>query len=146
MVGHVGQAEPVALRPALPRSARQSPLSRNLTSLSAPRCDLLRRVNVNLGIWDKLTKLAIFCLFVLGVICVAVWYLPLINQNERMRQDLLKQETKIKAEQERGHLLRSAVEAAKNNPKTIERMARAALGYAKPGEVIIRFEDPIPRR
>ena len=103
-------------------------------------------MNVNLGIWDKLTKLAIFCLFVLGVIAVAVWYLPLINQNERMRQDLLKLETKIKAEQERGHSLRAAVEAARSNPKTIERMARANLGYAKPGEIVIRFEDPMPRR
>ena len=121
-------------------------LYRNLPSLPASRCDLLRRVNVNLGIWDKLTKLAIFCLFVLGVVCVAVWYLPLINQNERMRQDLLKQETKIKAEQERGQLLRAAVEAARSNPKTIERMARANLGYAKPGEIVIRFEEPTPRR
>jgi cell division protein FtsB len=103
-------------------------------------------VNVNLCIWDKLAKLAILCLFVLGVVCVAVWYLPLINQNERMRQDLLKLETKIKAEQERGHLLRTAVEAARSNPKTIERMARANLGYAKPGETVIRFEDPAPPR
>ena len=47
---------------------------------------------------------------------------------------------------ERGHLLRTTVEAARSNPKTIERMARANLGYAKPGEIVIRFEDPTPRR
>jgi len=99
---------------------------------------------VNLGIWDKLTKLTIFCLFVLGIACVAIWYLPLINKNERMRQDLLKLETKINTEQERERLLRTAFEAARSNPKTIERLARANLGYAKPGEIVVRFEEPAP--
>ena len=103
-------------------------------------------MNVNLGIWDKLTKLTIFCLFILGVVCVAVWYLPLIRQNEHMRQDLLKLETKIKAEQERERVLRTAYESARSNPKTIERMVRATLHYAKPGEVVVRFEEPIARR
>jgi cell division protein FtsB len=103
-------------------------------------------VNVNLGIWDKLTKLTIFCLFVLGLAAVAIWYLPLINQNERMRQDLLKLQTKIKTEQERERSLKTALDAARANPKTIERLARANLGYAKPGEVVVRFEEPAPRR
>ena len=103
-------------------------------------------MNVNLGIWDKLTKLAVFLLFILGVAGVALWYFPLIKQNERMRQDLLKLEARIKIEQERDRALRSSFEAVRNNPKTIERLARANLGYAKPGEIIIRFEDPTPRR
>ena len=105
-----------------------------------------RRMNVNLGIWDKLTKLALCCLFVLGLVCLAVWYLPLINQNEQMRKNLFKLETKITAEQERERTLRAAVDAARSNPKTIERLAREKLGYAKPGETVIRFEDPAPRR
>jgi len=103
-------------------------------------------VNVNLGIWDKLTKLAVFLLFILGVAGVALWYFPLIKQNERMRQDMLKLDAKIKIEQERDRTLRSSFDAVRNNPKTIERLARANLGYAKPGEIIIRFEEPSPRR
>ncbi len=99
-------------------------------------------MNVNLGIWDKLAKLTIFLLFLLGVVGVALWYLPLIKQNERMRQQLLQNETKIRAEEERYRFLRIANEAARNNPKTIERMARANLGYAKPGEIVVRFEEP----
>ena len=99
-------------------------------------------MNVNLGIWDKLTKLAIFCLFILGVICVAVWYLPLIQQNEQMRKNLLRLETRIKTEQERDRILRTSYEAARSNLKTIERLAREKLGYAKPGETVIRFEEP----
>ena len=103
-------------------------------------------MNVNLGIWDKLTKLTVFLLFILGVAGVALWYFPLIKQNERMRQDLLKLEAKIKIEQERDRALRLSFESVRNNPKTIERLARANLGYAKPGEIVIRFEEPASRR
>jgi cell division protein FtsB len=103
-------------------------------------------VNVNLGIWDKLSKLTIFLLFLLGVVGVALWYLPLIKQNERMRQELLQNEMRIKAEEERYRMLRISAEAARSNPKTIERMARANLGYAKPGEIVVRFENPNARR
>jgi cell division protein FtsB len=103
-------------------------------------------VNVNLGIWDKLTKLTVFLLFILGVAGVALWYFPLIKQNERMRQDLLKLEAKIKIEQERDRALRLSFESVRNNPKTIERLARANLGYARPGEIVIRFEEPGTRR
>lgn len=103
-------------------------------------------MNVNLGIWDKLSKLAIFCLFILGIVSVAVWYLPLIKQNEHMRQDLLKLETKIKTAKEQQRTLETAYNAARNNPKTIERSVRANLGYAKPGEIVVRFEEPAPHR
>ena len=106
----------------------------------------LRAVNVNLGIWDKLTKLTIFCLFALGVVAVAVWYLPLIRQNEHMRQDLFKNQMKIKAEQERERSLRVALDAARTNPKSLERLIRANLGYARPGEIVVRFEEPSARR
>jgi cell division protein FtsB len=102
-------------------------------------------MNVNC-IWNKLSKLTIFCLFLLGVVAVSLWYLPLIQQNERMRRELLQKEAKIKVEEEQARLLRASFEAARSNPKTIERMARAGLGYAKPGEVVVRFEEPGPRR
>jgi cell division protein FtsB len=97
------------------------------------------------NIWEKLSKVVVFLLFVAGVAAVFVWYLPLIQQNERMRQDLLKMEQKVKAEDERGRALRASLEAVKNDPRTIERLARANLGYAKPGEVVVRFEEPKQR-
>ena len=102
-------------------------------------------MNVNC-IWDKLTKFTIFCLFVVGVIAVSLWYLPLIQQNERMRRELMQKEARIKSEEEQNRFLRASFDAARSHPKTIERMARAGLGYAKPGEVVVRFEEPAPRR
>ncbi len=103
-------------------------------------------MQVNLGIWDKLAKLMVFFLFMAGMFGVVVWYFPLIKQNERMRQQLLQLESKIKKEEDIGKSLRSSVEAAKNDPKTVERLARAHLRYAKPGEIVIRFEEPGFRR
>ena len=103
-------------------------------------------MNVTLCIWDKLTKLTIFLLFVLGVVGVGIWYLPLIKTNQHMREQLLQNETKIKAEEEKYRLLRISADAARSNPKTIERLARANLGYAKPGEIVVRFEEPEARR
>ena len=103
-------------------------------------------MNVNLGIWDKLTKLAIFVLCVLAVALLGLWYLPLIKHNERLRQELLRVENKIQIEEEANRALKTSFDAARTNPKTIERNARAILGYAKPGEVVVRFEDPAPRR
>lgn len=99
-------------------------------------------MRVNLGIWEKLTRLVVFLLFVLGVVAVCLWYVPLIRQNEWMRQRMLQLDQRIKQEEDRGKLLRASVEAVKNDPKTIERLARANLGYAKPGETVIRFEGP----
>lgn len=97
-------------------------------------------------IWDKLTKLAVFCLLLLGLVAVSLWYLPLIRQNERMRQQLLQNEAKIKTEEELNRSLKTSFDAARTNPKTIERMARANLGYAKPGEIVVRFEEPSLKR
>ncbi|HMJ88922.1 MAG TPA: septum formation initiator family protein [Candidatus Acidoferrum sp.] len=94
------------------------------------------------NIWEKLSKVVVFLLFVAGIAAVSVWYLPLIRQNERMRQDLLKIEAKVKTEEEKGRMLRASLDAVKNDPRTIERLARANLGFAKPGEVVVRFEEP----
>lgn len=99
-------------------------------------------VRVNLGIWEKLTKLVVFLLFLLGVVAVFIWYLPLIKQNERMRQTIARYDTQIRAGEERSRLLGRSVDALKNDPRTIERFARSKLLYAKPGETVIRFEAP----
>src|SRR5512135_1776451 len=99
-------------------------------------------MKVNLGIWDKLTPVVIFLVFVAGVLLVGVWYLPLIRQNERMRKEILRLDTSIQKEQEGNRQLRVSIEALQYDPKAVERLARERLGYAKPGEVVIRFEEP----
>jgi cell division protein FtsB len=100
-------------------------------------------MKVALGIWDALTRVVIFLLFVAGILLVAVWYLPLIKHNERMRKEILKLDTLIQKEEEKGKQLRTSIDALRRDPKAVERLARERLGYAKPGEIVIRFE-PTP--
>jgi len=97
---------------------------------------------VDLGIWDKLTK-AVVCLLILAAMVAAtVWYLPVIKQNERMRQQILRLDGEIAKEEELARRNKTAIEALRNDPKTVERFARERLGLAKPGETVIRFEEP----
>jgi cell division protein FtsB len=98
-------------------------------------------MHVDLGIWDKLTRLVIFLLFLAGILGLAVWYLPLIKHNERMRKQILRLDTQIQKEDETAKQLWSSINALRHDPKAIERLARERWGYAKPGETVIRFED-----
>jgi hypothetical protein len=47
-------------------------------------------MNTDFNVWDKLTRVVIFLLFIAYLLVVAVWYLPLIHQNERMRKEILR--------------------------------------------------------
>ncbi|HPC61214.1 MAG TPA: septum formation initiator family protein [Verrucomicrobiota bacterium] len=92
------------------------------------------------GIWDKLTRLVLFLLFIAGLLIVAVWYLPLIKKNERMRQQILRLDAQIQKESQVARQLKTAIDSLRNDPKAIERQAREQLGYARPGETVIRYE------
>ncbi len=99
-------------------------------------------MNVNLGIWSKLTKLVLILIGAAGLLAVGVWYLPLIRQNERMRQRVFQLDEQVKKEEELNKSLTTSVTAGRTDPKTVERLARETLGFAKPGETVIHFEKP----
>lgn len=98
-------------------------------------------MKVDLGIWSKLTGAVIFLLLLAGLGLVVVWYLPQIRQNEHMRAEILKLDDQIQQEEETARRLKASIEALHRDPKTVERLAREKLGYAKPGETVIRFEE-----
>jgi cell division protein FtsB len=99
-------------------------------------------MNVDLGIWTKLSRVAVFLLFIAGLLLVSVWYLPLIQRNERMRKEILRLDDQIHKEEEKLKQAKAANDALRKDPKTVERLARERLGYAKPGETVFRFEEP----
>jgi cell division protein FtsB len=101
-------------------------------------------MNVDLGIWGKLTRL-LMLLFALAILMVvAATYFPLLKQNERMRAVVYQLDTRIQQEESQQRQLRAAMEAMTKDRATIERLTREKLGYAKPGETVIRFEEPAP--
>ena len=99
-------------------------------------------MKVNLGIWDKLTRVVIFLLLVTGPLGVFFWYLPLIRENQRYRQEILALEVKIQQQEKLARQLKASIDAVQNDPRTLERLAREKLGYARTNETVIRFENP----
>ena len=99
-------------------------------------------MDVDLGIWSKLTKVVVALLITAFVLLIGMCYLPLIRQNERMRADILRLHTQLEKEEETSKQLRAEIDFLRNNPKTLERLTREKLGYARPDEMVIRFEQP----
>ena len=96
-------------------------------------------MKVDLGIWDKLTKL-VWCLIIIAVVVgVYLWYLPPIRQNERMRREVLRLDGEIQKQEALAKETRAALDAMRD-PKVIARIARDKLGYAQPDETVVRFE------
>ncbi|MBM3831039.1 MAG: hypothetical protein FJ406_10965 [Verrucomicrobia bacterium] len=96
---------------------------------------------VDLGIWDKLTRAVTLLLVIAVAVGIAYLCVPLMQQNERMRQRNLDLETQIQREEDAGRQLKAGLDAQRSDPKSVERLAREKLGYARPGEVVIRFQD-----
>lgn len=100
-------------------------------------------MNVDLGIWNKLTRMVIFLVYVALLLMVAIWYLPLIKQNQRFREAILQLDAQIQQEKETSKRLKNSIEALRHDPHALERLARERLSYAKPGETVIRFTPPL---
>jgi cell division protein FtsB len=97
-------------------------------------------MNVDLGIWSKLTKVVVGLVVLAFLLLIGMCYLPLIHQNERMRREILRLDAQLQKEEEKSRQLKTEIEALRNDPKTIERLTREKLGYARPDETVVRFE------
>jgi cell division protein FtsB len=98
-------------------------------------------MSVGTNIWDALYRLVLWLLAVAAVVAVIIWYVPKIQQNESMRREIYTLERRLESEQEQSRQhdarLRSLQDA-----RTVEKLARERLSFAKPGEIIFRFEAP----
>jgi cell division protein FtsB len=100
-------------------------------------------MKVDVGIWSKLTGIAVFVGFLALLLLVAGWYLPVIQKNQRMRKEILRFDSQIQRQEDAGRQLKGAIDALQHDPRAVERLARERLGYAKTGETVIRFEAPV---
>jgi cell division protein FtsB len=100
-------------------------------------------MNVDTGIWGKLTRLVIGLLVIALLGIIWQWYLPLIKQNERMRRTTLSLDNKIQTEETLQKQFRASIDTLRYDTNAIERLAREKLRYAKPGEMVIVFEPPV---
>jgi cell division protein FtsB len=96
---------------------------------------------VDLGIWRNLTKLVVGLVVLAIVLLIIMYYRPLIAENERMRRDILKLEDQIRAQEKISEDYSNQIVILTTDPKTVERLAREKLGYARPDETVIHFES-----
>jgi cell division protein FtsB len=97
-------------------------------------------VKADLGIWNWLTKAFVALVAVAVLILIARTYLPLIQQNERMRREIDRLDAEQKKQEEISRQLRAEIDALRNDPQTVTRLVRETLRYAKSNETVILFE------
>ena len=97
-------------------------------------------MNVNLGIWSKLTKVVVVLIVTAFLLLIGMCYLKPIQQNERMRADILQLQTQLQKQEGISKQLKAEIDALRNDPQTLERLTREKLGYARPDETVIRFK------
>ncbi len=99
-------------------------------------------MNVDLGIWNKLTKIVVGLVVLAVLLLIGMCYLPVIKENERMRRQILIFQDQIQKEEAHSKELQAQLDALQHDPKTVERLTREKLGYARPDETVVRFEAP----
>jgi len=76
-------------------------------------------MNVDLGIWGKLTRVVIVLLVIALFGIVWQWYLPLIKQNERMRRDSLSLENQIQKEEDAQKQLKNSIDILRHDTNAV---------------------------
>ena len=102
-------------------------------------------MNVTRNIWNTLTRLLVVLLGMAAVLGIAVWYEPVVQENQRMREEKFELDTKIDQETKVAKRLETQLRSFENpalEKTLVERLARERLSYAKPGENVIHFEPP----
>jgi cell division protein FtsB len=55
----------------------------------------------------------------------------------------LRLDVQLQNEEAKSKQLKAEIDALRNDPKTVERLMREKLGYAKPDETVVRFEPAV---
>lgn len=101
-----------------------------------------RRMKVKVGLWDQLSRVVVFLLFLAGLVGVFFWYLPLIKQNKQFRQQILALDAEIEKYELYTRQMREAMDALQTDSMALERAVREQLGWGRTNEVIFRFVSP----
>lgn len=97
-------------------------------------------MKVDLGIWKWLTQAVVVLVAVAVLLLIGTTYLPLIQQNEQMRRRIDVLDAELGKQQQISKQLQAEFDALRNDPKTVERLAREKLGYARADETVVHFE------
>ena len=87
------------------------------------------------------TKIAWTILGVVALAMIISMFYPQYQEYLELQQHHIALEDRMRAQQERLKQLKHYQARMKGDPKFVENIARENLGYAKPGEFVIKFVD-----
>ncbi|HAV62964.1 MAG TPA: hypothetical protein DCY13_11435 [Verrucomicrobiales bacterium] len=93
---------------------------------------------------DLLSRLTLFVVVGAGLVGVFGWYVPLIQENQRLQKDIAIQNERIAELRRANQAMTLRWQNFYADSNTVERLARENLGYARPGEIVYRFEAEAP--
>jgi cell division protein FtsB len=100
-------------------------------------------MKVNLGIWSWLTQVVVALVAIAALLLIGIAYLPVIQENEQMRRRIDALDSELQKQKEESRHLQAELDALRTDPKTVERLAREQLDYAKPDETVVHFEPAV---
>ena len=97
-------------------------------------------MKVDLGIWSRLTQAVVALVAIAALLLIGMTYLPLIQQNEQYRRRIDRLDADLEKQRQQARQLQAEFDALRSDPKTVERLAREKLGYARTNETVVYFE------
>lgn len=98
-----------------------------------------QRDDVSPGLWGYANRLLVGLIVLSLTAAAALSYLPLIQQNRKLRMQLEATKAQFAILDNELRDLQSQLNALQRDPKAVERAARE-MGMARPGEIIVKFE------
>ena len=93
------------------------------------------------GRWSVLYRAAWSILILVGILAAVSVFYPQYAQYLELQRREAALEMEFRLEQERLQQLKRDQESLLTDPTFVERIAREELGYAKPGEMVIKFVE-----
>lgn len=92
-------------------------------------------------IWQVVHRITIVLVVVLIGAMLAVRFVPKFQERQKLQATKIERQEENRRKAELYKSLQAKRERLQHDPRFVERIAREELGYAKPGEVIFRFEE-----
>lgn len=103
----------------------------------------MRPMTVDLGIWDRISRLIVFLLVAAAVVGVVYCYVPGARKNEMKRSEIHRREAEIRAALQLSNQLQGQIKSMLTDDLALERAAREILRLSRSNELVIRFEEPV---
>jgi len=94
-------------------------------------------------VWNAIYRAAMGVLALFALIAVGYAYYNPLKERDHLLSKKMELEEVVKQQQERLDDLKQRQERLQTDARFVEKLAREEFGYAKPGEVVFKFEGDV---